>query len=106
VGGGHDGAAAAEGAALAAGVGRLGPGRAAAGPVRQISFRTPSLALGAAQGPLGRRLPGLISEPAADLEEVPDAADGGSAQDDLEEDARTTDDQREAHDGEVLQQDT
>jgi hypothetical protein len=40
-----------------------------------------------------------------DLEEVPDAADGGLAQDDLEEDAGATDDEREDHDREVLQHD-
>jgi hypothetical protein len=36
---------------------------------------------------------------------VPDAADGGLAEDDLDKDPRATDDQREDHEREVLQQD-
>ena len=39
------------------------------------------------------------------LEDVADAADGGLAQDELEQDAGATDDQRQDDDREVLEQD-
>ena len=49
-------------------------------------------------GQQGRHAPRLH-----DLEEVRDAADGGVAEDELEEDAGATDDEREDHEREVLQ---
>jgi hypothetical protein len=65
--------------------------------------RAPSGARICSAGGSPAALPGRA--PGADLEEVPDAADGGPAQDDLEQDAGDTDDHREDHDREVLQQD-
>ena len=60
---------------------------------------------GQGPGPQAARRLSSSTRTGSDLEDVPDAAYGGLAQDDLEEDAGATDDQREDHDREVLQQD-